>query len=379
MPRRILVLSASVGAGHTRAAEAVTLALQAQDPNAVVRNVDVLTLTGAVFRRVYSKAYMDLVQHAPHLVGMLYDASDKAADPKRAADRLRALVQRLSVRALSGLLDDEPWDMIVNTHFLAPELIARRARRGSFTTPQVTVVTDFDAHGLWVHEPTARYFAATPDASMALQAWGVDAARVQITGIPIHPNFTRPADRADCRARHALPTDRPVVLVLSGGVGVGPVEQLVRSIFGMTPGAHIVVVCGRNEALRQKLARLTPPKHLSATVLGFTTQMDELMAAADVVMSKPGGLTTSECLARGVPMAVVNPIPGQESRNSDFLLEHGAAIKINNLALAGWKLSGLLADPARLAGLRANASALGRPGAGAEVAAWVLGATASAM
>jgi processive 1,2-diacylglycerol beta-glucosyltransferase len=131
---------------------------------------------------------------------------------------------------------------------------------------------------------------------------------------------------------------------------------------------EVVVVSGRNEALKEQLELVVVPERHGARVLGFTDQMDELMAAADLVVSKPGGLTTSETLARGAAMVIVNPIPGQESRNSDYLLEHGAAIKINNLGTLTYKLKHLLADRERLESLKANARRIGRPQAAFDVA-----------
>src|SRR5690606_11449412 len=130
---------------------------------------------------------------------------------------------------------------------------------------------------------------------------------------------------------------------------------------------QVVVVAGRNEALAEELRKGTPPARHRVKVLGFTRELDELMAVADLVVSKPGGLTTSEVLARGAAMVIVNPIPGQESRNSDFLLENGAAIKVNNVSTLAYKIDTLLADPGRLAGLRANARRLGRPRAAFDV------------
>ena len=171
------------------------------------------------------------------------------------------------------------------------------------------------------------------------------AGDVTVTGIPIHPAFSEPKDRAgSASGGRALAGDRPVLLQLAGGFGVGPVEQLFQSILAVETPLELVVVAGRNAELKTRLEQIdVPPRH-RAHVLGFTTEMDELMAAADLVVSKPGGLTTSEALARGTPMVVVNPIPGQESRNSDFLLENAAAIKINNVATLPYKLNQLLAD-----------------------------------
>jgi processive 1,2-diacylglycerol beta-glucosyltransferase len=160
------------------------------------------------------------------------------------------------------------------------------------------------------------------------------------------------------------------------------VERLFQSILTIETPLELVVVTGRNEQLKERLEQADRPERHHVKVLGFTTQIDELMAVADVVVSKPGGLTTSEALARGAAMAVVNPIPGQESRNSDFLLENGAAIKINHLATLPFKLRRLLEDPARLAQLKQNARRLGRPEAAFEVARaaleWPLGGAGEA-
>jgi processive 1,2-diacylglycerol beta-glucosyltransferase len=196
----------------------------------------------------------------------------------------------------------------------------------------------------------------------------VPAGDTSVTGIPIHPAFSEPKPREECLARLELVGDRPVVLQLAGGFGVGPVEDLVRGLLAVEKPLEIVVVAGRNEELRQQLEQIEIGDRHRVKIMGFTTQMDELLAAADLVVSKPGGLTTSEALARGAAIAVVNPIPGQESRNSDFLLENGAAVKINNVATLPYKLTQLLGDPARLASLKANARRLGRPQAAFEVA-----------
>jgi processive 1,2-diacylglycerol beta-glucosyltransferase len=368
MPKRILVLSASVGAGHLRAAQAVELALRELDPDAVVRNVDVLELTNVVFRRLYGKAYLDLVNRAPHVLGYFYDLMDRPPGPGTRTDRLRHLGERLNLRRFVKFLHDEPWDVIVNTHFLPAELVAGLRNSGALRTPQFTVTTDFETHRLWVNQPCELYFTATLEGAAYLQHWGIPASDTRVTGIPIHPVFSRPKDRGACLARQGLNGDRPVVLQLAGGFGVGPVELLFQALLSIERPLEIVVVAGKNAELKQRLEGAPiPPRH-SARVLGFTDQMDELLTVADLVVSKPGGLTTSETLARGAALAIVNPIPGQEARNSDFLLEHGAAIKINNTGTLAFKLSQLFGDPGRLEALKASARRLGRPQAAFDVA-----------
>ena len=373
MACNILVLSASVGAGHMRAAQAVELALKQLAPEANVRNVDVLTLTNAAFRRVYGKAYLDLVNLAPHVLGYIYDHMDKprSADSKR--DKLRLAFEKVNLKDFTDLMKQGPYDVVVNTHFLPAEIIASLRRDGKLDVPQITATTDFETHRLWVNQPCDEYTTATDEGAAYLRHWGVPGETIHVTGIPIHPVFSRPKDRRECLERQGLAGDRPVVVQLAGGFGVGPIGKLFGALLEVELPLEIVVVAGRNEEVKQELSAVQPPPRHRVKVLGFTDQIDELMCVADVVLSKPGGLTTSEVLARGAAMAIVNPIPGQESRNSDFLLEQGAAIKINNVGTLPLKITQLLENPSRLASIRENARRIAKPQAAFDVAKIALG------
>jgi processive 1,2-diacylglycerol beta-glucosyltransferase len=364
---RILVLSASVGAGHLRAAQAVELALRQTVPQARVKNVDVLELTNVAFRRLYGKAYLDLVNRAPHVLGYFYDLLDKPRSSRGRTDRLRLAVEKINLRAFIRFLQDEPCDLVINTHFLPAEIIASLRKKEKLTVPQVTATTDFETHRLWVNEPCEHYFTATEEGAEYLYSWGIPRGQATATGIPIHPVFSESKDRAACLAKHGLKGDRHIVLQLAGGFGVGPIEKLYRALMDVDIPLEVVVIAGRNEKVRAQLDAVDPPARHRAKVMGFTTDIDELMAVADLVVSKPGGLTTSESLARGAAMVIVNPIPGQESRNSDFLLENGAAIKVNNLATLPYKVTALLREPEKLARLKENARRLGRPRAAFDV------------
>jgi len=362
MPARVLILSASVGAGHMRAAEAMESAAHQMVPDAKVTNLDVLEMTNGLFRRIYGKLYIDLVNKAPHVLGYFYDMMDQPqTSGGDSGDRFRLALQKLNLGKFMRFLKSEPWDLIINTHFLPAEIIASLRKQGELNVPQVTVTTDFDTHRLWVNNPCDRYFTATYEGALYLQHWGVPAQDIYPTGIPVHPVFSEFKDRGMCLAKHGLAADRPVVLQLAGGFGVGPIAKLVQAMLKTEVPIQLVSIAGRNEKLKAELEKIPVPAKHKYQVLGFTKDIDELMNVADLVVSKPGGLTTSETLARGAIMVIVNPIPGQESRNSDYLLESGAAIKVNNTATIAYKIAELLSDKERLATLRANVRRIARP------------------
>ena len=361
-------MHASVGAGHTRAAKAVAAALATEAPDARVTVVDALELAEPLFRRVYGRGYLKLVETAPALFGLLFDLTDRPAKAGSVGDGLRRAVQRWGAGRLSDLLLGEDWDAVVNTHFLAPELIAALRRKGRLSVPQLTVVTDCDAHRIWVHPPTELYCVASALAAASLRGHGVPARAIEVTGIPVDPAFAARVDRAAARAEFGLSGRRPVVLQASGGHGVGPVEETYRALLSVPEPSELVVVCGRNEAARRRLKAIRPPARHRAVVLGFTDRMRELMAVADLIVTKPGGLTVSESLACGLPMALVSPIPGQEERNADYLIENGAAVKARSTAALTGRVAELLGPKGRLALMRRKARALGRPRAAFSVA-----------
>ncbi len=377
MAKRILLLSASVGSGHTRAAQAVEAALRELEPGATVKHIDVLELTSATFRRLYSQAYFDLVDKAPHVLGYFYDLLNRPPSPRRKSDRLRLLVEKLNLRPFLRFLKKEAWDLVLNTHFLPAEIIASLRKKGELNTPQLMITTDFETHRFWIQQPTDHYFTATGEGKECLKYWGVPDTDISVTGIPVHPVFNQPKDRESCLKRLGLEGDRPIILQLAGGFGIGPVEKLFQGILSLETPLEVVVVAGRNQELKEELEKIEPPSQHRIQVMGFTDQIDELMAVSDVVVSKPGGLTTSEVLARGAVLAIVNPIPGQEDRNSDFILENGAGIKINNSFTLPYKLNCLLRNPDQLSRLKENARLLGKPQAAFEIAkkaiAWPVG------
>lgn len=371
MASNVLILSASAGAGHLRAAQAVERAFAETGSAASVHNHDALEFTNPLFRRVYSRVYIDMVNRMPEVLGWLYDRLD---DPDK-DDRLQLAFDKLNTGPLIKLLERLRPDVTICTHFLPAEIISWLIGKGRLSTRLTVVVTDLDVHAQWLCPHYSHYFVAIDETRAHLEELGVPPGKVTASGIPIDPVFARPKDKLAMREKHGLSHGGAVVLTSAGGFGVGRVDELMTSLLKLRHPAQVVAVCGRNEELKTRLARLAgglPADALvTLKVIGYTTEMDELMAAADLIVGKPGGLTTSEAMARGLPFVVVSPIPGQEERNADHLLEEGAAVRCNNLPVLAYKIDRLLDDPGRLASLRAGALRLGRPRAALDIVARV--------
>jgi processive 1,2-diacylglycerol beta-glucosyltransferase len=369
MLRKVLLLSASAGAGHIRAAEAIEKAFnQAKGAESrEVRHIDVLNYTNKLFRHLYSKAYIDLVNKMPEVPGWFYDKLDKPWKN----ERRRLALDKLNTRPFVKLLREYQPDLIVCTHFLPAEIVSWLKAKERLASRQVIIVTDFDVHAMWLVHHYERYFVALDEARAYLLALGIPAEKITVSGIPIDPVFAVKKDKQEMRVKHGLAPDRMTILLSAGGFGVGSVDALVHSLLPLQHRAQVVAICGRNEELKQRLTKLAARAKPDANVLlkpfGYTKEMDELMTASDLVLGKPGGLTTSEALAKGLVFVIVNPIPGQEERNSDHLLEGAVAIRCNNLPTLSYKLDRLLSDPNRFRAMQKNSQRMGHPNAAKEI------------
>lgn len=364
-PQRLLLLSVSAGAGHGRAADALCAAAQA-DFGAQTLHLDVMDYVPIAFRKLYTDFYLRLVDKFPALWAQLYRITDETP-PDALPARLRRAIERLNARSLRSAIADFAPDVIICTHFLPAELLAREQALERLTCPVHVQVTDFDLHALWVVPRLAGYFAASDEVAARMRARGLPPEHVHVSGIPIMPAFAQVPDRQTCAAMAGLDASRPIVLLMGGGAGVGALDEAAERLLQLDLDFQLVALAGRNEAMLARLQRIAThyPQHLFPQ--GFTRTIERLMGCADLAIGKPGGLTTSECLALGLPLIVFAPIPGQEERNCDYLLEHGAGLKAVDAVALEYRVRALLGEPQRLARMRDNARRLGRPRAAHQV------------
>lgn len=371
---RVLILSVSAGTGHLRAGEALAKAAAARPEIGEVLHVDALRYTNKVFRRFYGQFYMDLVKSAPLLLGWFYDSQD---EPWK-TEKMRLMLDRMNTGPLVRQIKKFRPEITICTHFLPAEILSHLIKHGKVDTQLSITITDYHAHAMWLSRRFHRYFVANEECRVQLENIGFPPDRITVSGIPIDPVFCESKGRAELRARQGLREDLPLLLVSAGALGVSAAERIVEVLGKLACPVQITVVCGKNEKLRQsvlgQLARDsgTAP-HLIFRVLGYTTEMDEWMKSADLYIGKPGGLTTAEAMSCGLPMVIYQPIPGQEERNSDYLLENGAAVKCNQLATMAYKVNLLLNDPDRLVAMRRRAQELSHPDSSAQIVDQLLG------
>ena len=337
-------------------------------PSDVVKNLDLVEFFSPLHRKIHADGYVKLVEHAPELWGMLFGKTDNPRVARRLNELKRAFPSRSRSRFAQFLAEFAP-DAVVCTHYVALDTLAdlRKTQGDQSSRPGpvvVSVVTDFEAHALWMAPCVDLYCVAAEQTKARLLARGAQSDEVIVTGIPIAARFlSRPAPR-EVRRTMGLRDDQPVLLVLGGGFGMGPVAEILGELDKVQLPFQSLVVAGRNEELRRALA-VCDRKH-PTHVLGFATNMHELMAVADLIITKPGGLTTSESLALGKPLLIVNPIPGQEAANSDFLLERGVAAKVNRVEDLPYRM-GQLFTGNKLTQMGRAARALGKPRAAQHI------------
>jgi processive 1,2-diacylglycerol beta-glucosyltransferase len=369
--KTVLVISASVGAGHIRAAEGIVQCAKERFPDAVVVHLDAMDYVTPLFRKLYADSYLDLVKRHPALWGYLYDKTDRSAR-NTPLGKLRRDIQKISSQPLKRAIKVINPDHIICTHFLPAELLDRLKRKKKFSVPVSVVITDYDVHWMWVQKNLDLFFVAHEEMALRLASRGIPADRTCVSGIPVCPAFIHKHHVQAYLDDLGLSAGMFTMLLMAGGFGVSRIDITARSLLNLRDDIQLITLAGKNKKLFTKTQHVAAEFPGRMAAVGFTSTVEQLLAASTVVITKPGGLTTSECLAMGKPMIVINPIPGQEERNTDYLLEHGAAVLAYDEVALEYKLRQLLDDPARLKRMARNAKNLGKPHAGYDIMERVL-------
>jgi len=351
-PIKALIFSVSIGAGHDSVANSLGRSLLDLAPGSEVKIVDTFQYINSVLHKVVVGSYMETLKFTPKVWGYLYD---QAEDGERLVDLGQILSKVLSPK-LEQLLREMNPDVIMTTHAFPTGMLSVIKQNGWIQKPLVSIVTDYHVHAFWIHAGVDRYFIPAPDLTFPLIQAGIAPERVSAVGIPIRAQFSQKIDANVAKAALGL-ADFPTVLVMGGGLGMGRMEIIARQIL-QDQSFQVVVVAGKNQRLHDNLSDQANSR---LKVLGFVDNMAEVMAAADIIISKPGGVTTAEILAMSKPLVIYSSLPGQEDRNTYYLLNKGVAVKVRKLDMLIPEIRSLWQNQLRLRHMREMAEQLGSP------------------
>ena len=360
--RRFLLMYVNPESGHHRASLAVENALRRLDPSAHITSVDAFRFTNPLIHWAISRSYLSLIKHQPDVWEYLYDNPDI----HRRVQHLRRLLHQYQGGKLKQLLEDVRPDAIACTQAYPCGVVADFKQLHQLRIPIVGVLTDYAPHLYWFHEAVDVYVVPSEQVKQRFLEQGVDPARVRVLGIPIDATFAERGDRQATARAYGLDPTVPVVLIMGGGSGFGRLREVLLKLDTLPNACQFVVVCGTNRSLLA-WAHWRRFRHRVIAV-GFTTEIAGLMDLATLLISKPGGLTTSEALAKRLPLVIVNPIPGQEAYNARYLLSQGAVVEAAAPETVRQTVRDLLEEPERLRALRTRSAALAHPQAARDTA-----------
>lgn len=369
--KSILILSATAGAGHVRAAEALVETAKALSLPVETRHEDILKYTFPVFRKIYSDIQYAVVNKSPELWGYLYRKSEFTGTPKPAPPLIK-LFNHFNYKKYHRLLRDTAPDAVLCTHFLPYAALDKELNTSFRDIPFFAVTTDYDVHSLWINPAVRHYYVGTEETAWTLTSHGISKDAISVTGIPVMPQFGKRTTQRTARLQLGLSTNSFTIMILSGGYTTGIIEEVLSSISKTLSSYRkkefqVIIVCGKNARLYEKLKRMKPPDTVRHYLYRHVSFIDQLMDCADILITKSGGLTVSEALAKQLPMIIFDPVPGQEGRNAMYLLEHGAALSAGSLSNLEFKLKQLIEDRTLLDTMKTNAGRIAKPDAAKKI------------
>jgi processive 1,2-diacylglycerol beta-glucosyltransferase len=337
--------------------------------DALCEVVDSYRYASTVFHRVASNGYIGMVKVLPQLYKFAYDQAERATK----ISAFKTWLHRYTALNLRQFVTELRPDVVVCTHAFPCGVMAEYKREFSDAPPVVGIVTDFVVHPFWIHRNIDKYAVATAAMRQTLVTRGVAPGRVVVTGIPIDARFTQATSKRRARGLIGIAPETTTVLLMGGGLGIGPLENALLAIDRLDAPLQIVVVVGKNKSLERRLHDAARTLRHRAMVVGFVENVYDYMRAADVLVSKPGGLTSSEALVCALPFIILRPLPGQEERNTRYLEERGVGIRVERSRELTASLERLLGAPATLEKMRRNARSLAHPEAAPAVASIIEG------
>jgi processive 1,2-diacylglycerol beta-glucosyltransferase len=348
---KILILTGNYGDGHIQVANAIQDVTRMQYPEFEPVVYDLMEWTHPYINNFSRFVYLNGVKTFPQVYGYFYQKTRKS----NPFSKMMKMVFSSGVGRMIKLIKEVQPTVVVSTFPLAAAVMSKLKSYGLTNIPTITIITDHTDHSSWIYPYTDQYIVGSSAVRDSLMGLGVDKDQIADTGIPIRPQFSRSYQRKEIAQKHGLDPEMPTVLVMGGGCGlIGDGYSTIQALDAINQPLQLVIVCGHNEKLRMQLSeQLQNSKH-RIHLTGYINYVHELMAASDVMITKPGGVTTFEAIAMELPMLLYKPIPGQEQDNARFLIKTGVAMQAETTADLSAKLSEMVSNMEILKKMKEN-------------------------
>ena len=366
--KKILLLYISKNSGHYMAALAVEKALKSLDSDVEVLGINAVNYTNPIAEKVVNKTYMGIIKSTPEVWDYLYD------NPKilKSVLRLRKFIHNINLNKLKALIDNFSPSAVVCTQAFPCGMIADLKKTCNLNLPLFGVLTDHVAHAYWLFDNIDYYIVPSAITGQRLIKEGILEDRIKPFGIPIDPVFAKPLDKEHVLKKYGLSAESPVILIMGGGQGMGPIKNVTALLERSRTDFQMVVVTGTNKRLFANLDKRSRRCRNRMVVLQYAADIHELMDVASLIVTKPGGMTTSEAMAKNLPMIILKPIPGQEQKNTEYLTKIGVAVKAPDEEGAVLLAEELINNPGKLAQMKKDAAVFSKPNAAFDIAKLVL-------
>lgn len=366
MKKNILFFSVSIGAGHDSAARALENKFIEKIPGVKIKIIDTFDYINSTLHKVVVGSYMETLKFNPKVWGYLYS---QAENGDRIVDLGQILNKLLSYK-LHQLIENFQPDAIICTHAFPTGMMSVLKAQTDLSVPVIAVLTDYTVHSFWIHDYIDYYVIPSDELKYECINKGMLSESIRPFGIPIRKEFSVDYDQSKIKEKLGL-DEKKVILAMGGGLGLGAVQETVKTLLGSSHNLQIVAVAGKNVRLYNQLSKLRQQHH-NLHVFGYIDNIVEYMSAADLIVTKPGGLTTAEVLAKGLPMVIVDPLPGQEYRNTEFLLNWGVAVKVGGRSSLSALINQLFGNSLRMRHMKEMAAYLSKPYASDEITDFVI-------
>jgi len=362
--KRILLMYISEVSGHYQATRAIENALKILSPDISVLNINGFHYTNPISEKIVNRLYMGIIKRTPGIWDYLYD------NPKviSSTQRWKSLLHRLNSPKLKSLYDEFKPGVIACSQAFPCGMVADFKKTYNLDIPLIAVLTDYTAHSFWIYPQVDFYIAPNEIVRERLINKGVNPERIKVFGIPVDPRFRKETDKEIARKELGLDSSIPVILVMGGGQGLGPIKRIVKYLSRVKKDIQIVIITGKNKRLFRDLKKRVPFYRKKVVVLNFVENVHEIMEISHLLITKPGGITTAESLSKGLPMIIVKPIPGQEVSNTSYLIKNGVAIKIEKEKEIPSLIEYLLSNPEVIREMRSKALEISKPNSAFEIA-----------